>query len=87
VPDEAALAVIRKGAARIVTVSEQEIRRAMRIMFTDTHNVAEGAGAAALAAALQERGRLAGKRIALIQSGGNVDRALFAEILAEPDED
>jgi threonine dehydratase len=86
VPDEAALAAIRKGAARIVTVSEQEIRRAMRIMFIDTHNVAEGAGAAALAAALQERGRLAGKRIALIQSGGNVDRALFAEILAEPDE-
>ena len=87
VPDEAALAVIRSGAARIVTVSEAEIRRAMRIMFTDTHNVAEGAGAAALAAALQERGRLAGRRVALIQSGGNVDRTLFAEILAEPDED
>jgi threonine dehydratase len=59
----------------------------MRIMFTDTHSVAEGAGAAALAAAVQERGRLSGKRIALIQSGGNVDRALFAEILADPDED
>ncbi len=57
----------------------------MRILFTDTHNVAEGAGAAALAASLQERQRLAGKRVALIQSGGNVDRALFAEILAEPD--
>jgi threonine dehydratase len=87
VPDEAALAVIRKGAARIVTVSEAEIRRAMRVMFTDTHNIAEGAGAAALAAAVKERGRLAGKRVALIQSGGNIDRALFAEILAEPNED
>jgi threonine dehydratase len=64
-------------------VSEAEMRRAMRIMFSDTHNIAEGAGAAALAAALQERGRLAGKRVAAIQSGGNVDRALFAEVLAE----
>jgi len=87
VPDEAALAAIRKGAARVVTVSEAELRRAMRIMFTDTHNVAEGAGAAALAAALKERGRLAGKRVALIQSGGNIDRALFAQILAEQDQD
>jgi threonine dehydratase len=78
VPDASALAIILKGAARIVTVSEAEIRRAMRILFTDTHNVAEGAGAAALAAALNERDRLAGKRIAVVQSGGNIDRALFA---------
>jgi threonine dehydratase len=86
VPDPAAFEVIRRGAARIVTVSEGEIRRAMRILFTDTHNVAEGAGAAALAAALQERDRLAGRRIAVILSGGNVDRALFAEVLNENDE-
>jgi threonine dehydratase len=85
VPDPAALDAIRRGAARIVTVSEAEIRRAMRILFTDTHNLAEGAGAAALAAALQERGRLAGKRVAVIQTGGNIDRALFAEVLAEAD--
>jgi threonine dehydratase len=85
VPDEAALAIIRTGAARIVHVSEAEIRRAMRILFTDTHNVAEGAGAAALAAALKERGRLAGKRVAVVLSGGNVDRTLFAEVLAEED--
>ena len=83
VPDERALAIIGAGAARIVTVSEAEIRRAMRILFTDTHNVAEGAGAAALAAALKERGRLAGKRVAIVLSGGNIDRALFAEVLAE----
>jgi threonine dehydratase len=86
VPDAAALAVIRRGAARIVTVSEAEIRRAMRIMFTDTHNLAEGAGAAALAAALKERGRLGGKRVAVIQTGGNIDRALFTQVLAEEDE-
>ena len=84
-PDPEALAIIGRGAARIVTVSEAEIRRAMRILFSDTHNVAEGAGAAALAAALQERSRLAGRRVAIIQSGGNIDRALFAEILAEDD--
>jgi threonine dehydratase len=87
VPDAAALEFIRRWAARIVTVSEDEIRRAMRILFTDTHNAAEGAGAAALAAALQERGRLAGKRVAVIQSGGNIDRALFAQVMAEADPD
>jgi threonine dehydratase len=85
-PDEAALAIIRRHAARIVSVSEAEMRRAMRTLFSDTHNVAEGAGAAALAAALQERDRLAGKRVAAVVSGGNIDRALFAEILAEADE-
>jgi threonine dehydratase len=87
VPDPEALDIIRRGAARILTVSEAEMRRAMRIMFSDTHNVAEGAGAAALAAALQERDRLAGKRVAVIQSGGNIDRALFAEVLAEQDDE
>jgi threonine dehydratase len=85
VPDEAALAIIQRHAARIVTVSEAEIRRAMRILFSDTHNIAEGAGAAAFAGALKERDRLRGKRVAVVQSGGNIDRALFAEILAEPD--
>ena len=59
------------------------MRAAMRIIFSDTHNLAEGAGAAPFAAALQERDQLAGKKVAVIQSGGNIDRALFAEILAE----
>ena len=81
VPD--ALDIIGRGAARVVTVEDAEIRTAMRHYFTDTHNVAEGAGAAPLAALLQERGRMRGKRVALILSGGNVDRALFAEVLAE----
>jgi threonine dehydratase len=83
VPNESALPPIFAGAARIVTVSEDEIRAAMRHYFTDTHNVAEGAGAAPLAAALKERARNLGKRVALVLSGGNVDRATFAAILAE----
>lgn len=82
VPDAAALARIVKGAERILRVDEEEIRAAMRHLFTDTHNVAEGAGAAALAGLLQEKARMAGKRVAVILSGGNVDRALFAEVLA-----
>jgi threonine dehydratase len=83
VPDPEALDIIRRGAARVVTVSESEILRAMRILFTDTHNAAEGAGAAPFGAALQERQRLAGKRVAVIQSGGNINRDLFVEVLAE----
>ena len=83
VPDGDALDTIRRHAARIVTVSEDEMRAAMRIIFSDTHNVAEGAGAAPFAAALKERDRHRGKKVAVIQSGGNIDRALFGEILAE----
>ncbi len=86
VPNAGALEMIRRGASSIVTVSESEIRAAMRHYFTDTHNVAEGAGAAPLAAALRERGRNAGKRIGLVLSGGNVDRTTFAAVLAEEDE-
>jgi threonine dehydratase len=82
VPDASALAVIRAGASRIVTVSEEAIREAMRWVFTDTHNVAEGAGAAAVAAAAAERERLRGKRVAAVVSGGNVDAAVFARVLA-----
>jgi threonine dehydratase len=83
VPNADAFAMIRKGASRVVTVSEAEIRTAMRAYFSDTHNVAEGAGAAPLAAALKERAANAGRRIAVVLSGGNVDRAAFASILAE----
>ncbi|HEV2301030.1 MAG TPA: threonine dehydratase [Stellaceae bacterium] len=87
VPDASAFEVIRRGAARVVTVSEAEIARAIRILYTDTHNLAEGAGAAAFAAAMQERGKIAGKRAAVVLSGGNIDRPLFARILAEEDAD
>jgi threonine dehydratase len=77
IPDEEALAIVRKGASRIVQVTDDEIAVAIRAYWTDTHNVAEGAGAAALAAALQEKRKLAGKRVGLILSGGNIDFDLF----------
>ena len=82
IPDPQALELIRKGVDRIVMVSEAEIRGAMVHYFTDTHNVAEGAGAAPLAALLKERDRLRGKKVGLILSGGNVDREVFASGLA-----
>lgn len=85
VPDENALKIILNGAERVVSVSEAVILAAMRHYFTDTHNVAEGAGAAPLAALLNERAKMAGKRVALILSGGNVDRALFRRALASAD--
>lgn len=82
VPDPAAIEIILKGASRVVTVEEDEIQAAMRHLFSDTHNVAEGAGAAPLAALLQERDRMRGQRAALILTGGNVDREVFAQTLA-----
>ncbi len=76
-PDPDALAIILKGASRIVQVTDAEIAHAIRALWTDTHNLAEGAGAASLAAALQEKDRLKGKRVGLILSGGNIDFDLF----------
>jgi threonine dehydratase len=76
-PDAAALAIMRAGAARIVTVSDDEIADAIRSYWTATHNLVEGAGAAPLAALMQERARMAGKRVGLVISGGNIDLALF----------
>lgn len=73
--------IVAKGAARVVAVSEDEIAAAVRILFTATHNTAEGAGAAALAALMQERARLRGKRAGVILSGGNIDMPVFAKIL------
>jgi threonine dehydratase len=85
VPDPDALAIIRKGASRIVQVTDDEIRRAIRALWTDTHNLAEGAGAAALAAALQEKSENRGKQVGLVLSGGNIDIDLFRSwIVAEP---
>lgn len=85
VPVAEALATILRGAGRVVTVTEAEIRAAMRALFCDTHNVAEGAGAAPLAAALKDRAANAGKRIAVVLSGGNVDPGLFGSVLLEGD--
>ncbi|HTX35063.1 MAG TPA: threonine dehydratase [Bryobacteraceae bacterium] len=83
VPDPDAVRIILEGAARMVTVDDDEIRAAMRSLFADTQNVAEGSGAAALAALLQERPRMKGRRVALILSGGNVDQEVFEPIVAE----
>jgi threonine dehydratase len=82
VPDADALTIIRKGASRIVQVSDDEIGAAIRAYWTDTHNLAEGAGAAPLAAALQEKARNRGKRVGLILSGGNIDFDLFQKWIA-----
>jgi len=73
--------IISEGAARVVTVSEDEIAEAVRILYTATHNTAEGAGAASFAALMQERARLKGKRAGVILSGGNIDMPVFATIL------
>jgi threonine dehydratase len=80
-PPAEALAIVAKGAARVVTVSEDEIADAIRIYYTCTHNLAEGAGAAPLAALLQERTRYAGKRVGVVLSGGNIDMPVLARIL------
>jgi threonine dehydratase len=76
-PDAEALAIILRGASRVVTVTDDAVAAAIRAFWTDTHNLAEGAGAAPLAAALQERERIAGRRVGLVLGGGNIDLALF----------
>lgn len=81
VPVADALAIYAKGAARLVAVSEDAIAAAIRAYYTDTHNLAEGAGAAPLAALMTERAMQTGRRVGLILSGGNIDARMFAEIL------
>ncbi|CAM3582204.1 Threo-3-hydroxyaspartate ammonia-lyase [Pseudomonas reidholzensis] len=80
-PHPDAFALIREHAARIVRVTDEEIAAAMRLYHETTHNTAEGAGAAGLAALLQERERQAGKRVAVVLSGANVDRDRYARVL------
>lgn len=77
-----AFEIIRQGAARVVRVSDAEIASAMRIFHEDTHNTAEGAGAAGLAALMQERERQQGRKVAVILSGANIDRERYAQVLA-----
>src|SRR5215471_2242586 len=83
VPDDASLAIVLENVERVIQVSEENIRQAMRTIFTDTHNVAEGAGAAGFAAALKEKSALNGKRVGIVLTGGNVDRDIFARVLAD----
>ena len=81
-PNADAIATIYRGAARMVEVSEDAIAEAMRIYYDDTHQVAEGAGAAALAALLQERDRMTSQNVALVLSGGNIERTRFLQVLS-----
>jgi threonine dehydratase len=82
-PDAAAFEIIRRGVSRIVTVTDAEIGAAIRAYWTDTHNLVEGAGAAPLAALLKEREAMAGRRVGLIVSGGNINLALFRQWIAD----
>jgi len=81
VPSEEALAIMRRGMAGLSEISDAAIAEAIRILYSDTHTLAEGAGAAAFAALLRERARFAGKRVAVIVSGQNIDRPWMATVL------
>lgn len=83
VPDAQALDVIRREVDDVIAVTDDEVANAMRAFFADTHNAAEGAGAASLAGALQQRAVWAGRSIGLALTGGNVDSAMFARVLSE----
>jgi threonine dehydratase len=82
VPDAQALEVIRREVHDVIAVTDDEVAQAMRALFADTHNAAEGAGAAALAGAWQQREQWAGRTLGITLSGGNVDSAVFARVLA-----
>jgi threonine dehydratase len=82
IADQEALEVLRREADEVVAVTDDEVAHAMRVLFHDSHNVAQGAGAAALAAAMRQRERWKGRPVGLALTGGNVDTALFATVLA-----
>jgi threonine dehydratase len=82
-PNPEAMEIIWSNVARVVEVTDAEIAQAMRAYYLDTHNLVEGAGAAALAGAIREMGIRKAGRIGIILSGGNVDREIFAEVLAD----
>jgi threonine dehydratase len=82
-PDADALEVVRREAEDVIAVTDDEVAAAMRALFTDTHNVAEGAGAASLAGAMQQRERWRGRTVGVTVSGGNVDAEVFARVLAQ----
>jgi len=82
IADEEALHVVLREAEDVVTVTDEEVAQAMRVLFSDTHNVAEGAGAAGLAAAMQQSGRWQGRSVGVALTGGNVDTSVFAKVLS-----
>jgi threonine dehydratase len=82
IPDAESLEVVLREADDVVAVTDAHVAEAMRVLFADTHNVAEGAGAAALAAAMAQRESLQGRSVGVTLCGGNVDTAVFARVLA-----
>ena len=80
-PVPESLEVLRREADDVVAVTDEEVAAAMRLLYRATHNLAEGAGAAALAAAMQQRERWARRRVGVMLTGGNVDAPLFAQVL------
>ena len=82
VPEEQALITIRREVEDVIAVTDAQVAAAMRALFADTHNVAEGAGAAALAGVLTQRDRWTGKVVGVALTGGNVDSAMFAKVLS-----
>jgi len=82
-PHPAAFNLVSDQIERVVEVGDDEVEEAMRTYFRCTHNVAEGAGAASLAAVLQERERVAGKKVAAVLTGGNVDTEVYRRVLGE----
>jgi threonine dehydratase len=81
IPDATALGMIRHGAERLVEVTDDEVAEAIRVLYSDTHTLAEGAGAAAFAALMKEHEKLRGKRVAAVVSGQNIDRPWMATVL------
>ncbi|MEM8653534.1 MAG: threonine dehydratase [Pseudomonadota bacterium] len=81
IPVQEAFDIYSKGAERIIAVSDDAVAEAIRLYFTATHNVAEGAGAAPLAGLMQERDRMAGKKVGVILCGGNIDTGWFRTVL------
>jgi threonine dehydratase len=84
IADEEALQVVLRDAEDVIAVTDDEVAQAMRVLFSDTHNVAEGAGAAGLAAAMQQSARWQGRSVGVALTGGNVDSAVFAQVLSHP---
>jgi len=82
IADQEPLETVLREAEDVVAVTDDEVAAAMRLLFAATHNVAEGAGAAALAAAIQQRGRTKGQAVGVPLTGGNVDTEVFARVLA-----
>jgi threonine dehydratase len=83
VPDDASLEIVLREAQDVIAVTDEEVKAAMRLLFKATHNVAEGAGAASLAAAMQQKAQWQGQTLGVTLCGGNVDADVFASVLQE----